>query len=498
MSQEQNSQLSDQEQVRREKLASLKEQGIDPFRGQFKPDSTSEEILTNFEELEGSSAALAGRIIAFRGHGKASFAHIQDLTGKIQLYVRQDVLGEEAYQLFRQIDLGDLVGVEGEIFRTKRGEISIKVQEFTYLAKALTPLPEKWHGLKDVELRYRQRYLDLIANPEVRDTFIRRSQIIKSIRAFLDERGFLEVETPMMHAIAGGAAARPFITHHNALDLPLYLRIAPELYLKRLLVGGMERVYEINRNFRNEGISTKHNPEFTMLELYQAYANYHDMMQIMEELVAKVAQDVTGSLKVEYQGETLDFTPPWNRISMLEAVEKALGSSVNGLKISQLRALAEESGIKLEEEATIATIINEVFEQKVEPTLIQPTFVYDYPVEISPLAMRKADEPELTERFEAFVYGRELANAFSELNDPIDQRQRFEEQAKERESGNEEAQAMDYDYIHALEYGMPPAGGLGIGIDRLVMLMVDAASIRDVILFPLLRPREEMGSIREK
>jgi len=491
VSQEQNSQLSDQEQVRREKLASLREQGIDPFRSQFKPDNTSEEILTNFEKLEGSSAALAGRIIAFRGHGKASFAHIQDLTGKIQLYARQDVLGEEAYQLFRQIDLGDLVGVVGEVFRTNRGEITIKVQKFTYLAKALTPLPEKWHGLKDVELRYRQRYLDLIANPEVRDTFIRRSQIIKSIRAFLDERGFLEVETPMMHAIAGGAAARPFITHHNALDLPLYLRIAPELYLKRLLVGGMERVYEINRNFRNEGISTKHNPEFTMLELYQAYANYHDMMQIMEELVAKVAQDVTGSLKVEYQGETLDFTPPWNRISMLEAVEKALGSSVQGLDAAQLRDLAQACGINLEEDATVGTIINEVFEQKVEPTLIQPTFVYDYPVEISPLAMRKADEPELTERFEAFVYGRELANAFSELNDPIDQRQRFEEQAKERESGNEEAQAMDYDYIHALEHGMPPAGGLGIGIDRLVMLMVDAASIRDVILFPLLRPREE-------
>lgn len=491
MSQEQNLQLSDQEQVRREKLEALRKGGIDPFRGEFKPNNSAQGILTNFEELEGSRAAIAGRIIAFRGHGKASFAHLQDRTGKIQLYGKQDVLGEEAYGLFRQIDLGDLIGVEGEVFRTHRGEITIKVEKFTYLAKALTPLPEKWHGLKDVELRYRQRYLDLIANPEVKDTFIRRSRIIKSIRAFLDERGFLEVETPMMHAIAGGAAARPFITHHNALDIPLYLRIAPELYLKRLLVGGMERVYEINRNFRNEGISTKHNPEFTMLELYQAYANYHDMMELMEELIAKVAQDVTGSLKVEYQGETIDFSPPWNRLSMLEAVEKALGCTLDGLDAPQLRTRALERGVKLEEDATVGSIVNEVFEQKVEPTLIQPTFIYDYPVEISPLARRKADQPELTERFEAFVYGRELANAFSELNDPLDQLGRFEEQAKERELGNEEAHAVDLDYIQALEYGMPPAGGLGIGIDRLVMLLVDAASIRDVILFPLLKPRED-------
>jgi lysyl-tRNA synthetase class 2 len=491
VSQEQNVQLSDQEQIRREKLEALRKKGIDPFCSEFKPNNSAQGALTNFEALEGSSAAIAGRIIAFRGHGKASFAHLQDRTGKIQLYGRQDVLGEEAYGLFRQIDLGDLIGVQGEVFRTRRGEITIKVEKFSYLAKALTPLPEKWHGLKDVELRYRQRYLDLIANPEVKDTFVRRSQIIKSIRAFLDERGFLEVETPMMHAIAGGAAARPFITHHNALDIPLYLRIAPELYLKRLLVGGMERVYEINRNFRNEGISTKHNPEFTMLELYQAYANYHDMMELMEELVAKVAQDVTGSMKVEYQGETIDFTPPWRRISMLEAVEKALGCSLEGQDVQSLRSQASQCGVKLEEDATVATIIEEAFEQKIEATLIQPTFIYDYPVEISPLAKRKADRPELTERFEAFVYGRELANAFSELNDPLDQLGRFEEQAKERELGNEEAHAVDHDYIQALEYGMPPAGGLGIGIDRLVMLLVDAASIRDVILFPLLKPRED-------
>ncbi|HOB22665.1 MAG: lysine--tRNA ligase [Firmicutes bacterium] len=484
-------QLSEQEQIRREKLAALRQQGIDPYRGEFKPDSSAQWILDQFVQLEGSRRAVAGRIISIRGHGKASFAHLQDRTGKIQLYVKQDVLGEEAYQLFQQLDIGDLIGVSGEVFRTRRGEISIKVEKFTYLAKALTPLPEKWHGLKDVELRYRQRYLDLIANPQVKDNFIRRSQIIRAIRAFLDKRGFLEVETPMMQPIPGGAAARPFITHHNALDIPLYLRIAPELYLKRLLVGGLERVYEINRNFRNEGISTKHNPEFTMLELYQAYADYHDMMKLMEEMVAEISEEVVGSLKVEYQGVTLDFTPPWRRLSMVEAVEEVLGISVEGSDAQKLGARAKEIGVELPEDASVAAVINEVFEQKVEETLIQPTFVYDYPVEISPLARRKTDNPQLTERFEAFVYGRELANAFSELNDPIDQFQRFREQAKEREQGNEEAQAMDYDYIRALEYGMPPAGGLGIGIDRLVMLFVDAASIRDVILFPLLKPRDE-------
>ena len=484
-------QLSEQEQIRREKLAALRQQGIDPYRGEFKPDSSAQWILDQFVQLEGSRRAVAGRIISIRGHGKASFAHLQDRTGKIQLYVKQDVLGEEAYQLFQQLDIGDLIGVSGEVFRTRRGEISIKVEKFTYLAKALTPLPEKWHGLKDVELRYRQRYLDLIANPQVKDNFIRRSQIIRAIRAFLDKRGFLEVETPMMQPIPGGAAARPFITHHNALDIPLYLRIAPELYLKRLLVGGLERVYEINRNFRNEGISTKQNPEFTMLELYQAYADYHDMMKLMEEMVAEISEEVVGSLKVEYQGVTLDFTPPWRRLSMVEAVEEVLGISVEGSDAQKLGARAKEIGVELPEDASVAAVINEVFEQKVEETLIQPTFVYDYPVEISPLARRKTDNPQLTERFEAFVYGRELANAFSELNDPIDQFQRFREQAKEREQGNEEAQAMDYDYIRALEYGMPPAGGLGIGIDRLVMLFVDAASIRDVILFPLLKPRDE-------
>lgn len=484
-------QLSEQEQIRREKLAALRQQGIDPYRGEFKPDSSAQWILDQFVQLEGSRRAVAGRIISIRSHGKASFAHLQDRTGKIQLYVKQDVLGEEAYQLFQQLDIGDLIGVSGEVFRTRRGEISIKVEKFTYLAKALTPLPEKWHGLKDVELRYRQRYLDLIANPQVKDNFIRRSQIIRAIRAFLDKRGFLEVETPMMQPIPGGAAARPFITHHNALDIPLYLRIAPELYLKRLLVGGLERVYEINRNFRNEGISTKHNPEFTMLELYQAYADYHDMMKLMEEMVAEISEEVVGSLKVEYQGVTLDFTPPWRRLSMVEAVEEVLGISVEGSDAQKLGARAKEIGVELPEDASVAAVINEVFEQKVEETLIQPTFVYDYPVEISPLARRKTDNPQLTERFEAFVYGRELANAFSELNDPIDQFQRFREQAKEREQGNEEAQAMDYDYIRALEYGMPPAGGLGIGIDRLVMLFVDAASIRDVILFPLLKPRDE-------
>ncbi len=489
---QQHEQLSEQEQIRREKLASLRERGIDPYRGEFKPDTSAQTVIDHFQQIEGAKCAVAGRIVSFRSHGKASFAHLEDRSGKIQLYAKQDILGEEAYGLFRQLDLGDLIGVTGEIFKTHRGEITIKIEHFTYLAKALSPLPEKWHGLKDVELRYRQRYLDLIANPEVKEHFMRRSQIIKTIRTYLDERGFLEVETPMMHAIAGGAAAKPFITHHNALDIPLYLRIAPELYLKRLLVGGLERVYEINRNFRNEGISTKHNPEFTMLELYQAYADYQDMMALMEDLVVKVSQQVTGSSQVEYQGEIIDFTPPWKRISMLEAVEGALGGvSLEKLTAQQLRQRALEAGVELEADASVGAIINEVFEQKVEETLIQPTFVYDYPVEISPLARRKADMPQLTERFEAFVYGRELANAFSELNDPLDQLKRFQEQVKERQRGNEEAQAMDYDYIRALEHGMPPAGGLGIGIDRLVMLFVDAASIRDVILFPLLKPRDE-------
>ncbi len=477
--------------VRRKKLDELRGRGIDPFGGKFERTHRAREIIDHFAELENSRVVIAGRIMAKRNMGKATFAHIQDVSGKIQVYIRVNEVGEEQYELFTHFDIGDIVGVAGKVFKTQKGEISVWADEVRLLSKSLRPLPEKWHGLKDVELRYRQRYVDLIVNPEVKDVFIIRSRIIRAIRNFLDRLGFLEVETPMMHPIPGGAAARPFITHHNTLDMDLYLRIAPELYLKRLLVGGLEQVYEINRNFRNEGISTKHNPEFTMLELYRAYADYDDMMKLTENLVSSVAQEVLGTTKIEYQGQPIDLTPPWTRIPMLEAIKQYTGVDFTQIKDDeQAKAAAKGLDMGVEEGSSRGSIINEVFEEFVEPKLIQPTFITDYPIEISPLAKRKAEDPAYTYRFELFIFAREMANAFSELNDPIDQEERFRKQVEQRAAGDDEAHMMDEDYINALEYGMPPAGGLGIGVDRLVMLLTDSASIRDVLLFPQMKPRE--------
>jgi len=477
--------------VRRQKLDELRQKNIEPYGSKYERTHFSTQVIEEFKILEGQQVSLAGRLMAKRGHGKAGFANLQDGEGNIQLYVRLDQLGEDKYELFSKADLGDIIGVKGKVFRTQKGEISVSVNDFVMLAKSLRPLPEKWHGLKDVELRYRQRYVDLIVNPDVKNVFITRSKIIRTIRSFLDRRDFLEVETPMMHPIAGGAAARPFITYHNALDMNLYLRIAPELYLKRLLVGGMEKVYEINRNFRNEGISTKHNPEFTMLELYQAYADYHDMMAITEEMVSQVASEVLGSTEIEYQGEKINLAPPWRRLPMLEAIKEYTDIDFTVIKTDEeARQAAARAGIKVDEKAGRGTIINEVFEEFVEPNLIQPTFIIDYPVEISPLAKRNVEDPRYTYRFELFIYAREMANAFSELNDPIDQKERFKKQVEQRASGDDEAHMMDEDYINALEYGMPPAGGLGIGIDRLVMLLTNSPSIRDVLLFPHMKPRD--------
>lgn len=477
-------------QARRDKLEQLIQEGIDPYGGRFVRTHTAKEILDNFEEIEGKSVVLAGRIIAKRGHGKAGFANLQDLSGVIQIYGRLDDLGDEKYKLFQKLDIGDVVGVEGTVFKTRKGEVTIALKDISMLSKSLRPLPEKWHGLKDIDLRYRQRYVDLIVNPDVRNTFIVRSRVIRSIRDFLNERGFLEVETPMMHPIAGGAAARPFVTHHNALDMDLFLRIAPELYLKRLLVGGFEKVYEINRNFRNEGISTRHNPEFTMLELYQVYADYTDMMNLTEELISSASKEVLATTSVHYMGNDIKLDAPWTRMTMLEAIEKYSEVDFSDMDFDEAKSKAEELGIEVDECKTTGDVLNEVFEQKVEPNLIQPTFIMDYPVEISPLAKRKKDNPKLTYRFELFIFGCEVANAFSELNDPIEQKKRFLEQLKKRQAGDEEAHVMDEDYIRALEYGMPPAGGLGIGIDRLVMLFTNSPSIRDVILFPLMKPEK--------
>lgn len=491
MAQEQQQELNELLQIRRNKLDQFRQEGIDPFGGKFNRTHKAAEIIENFESLENIKVVIAGRIMAKRNMGKATFAHIQDVSGRIQVYVRVNEVGQDAYDVFTRFDIGDIIGVAGKVFKTQKGEISVWAEEITLLSKSLRPLPEKWHGLKDVELRYRQRYVDLIVNPEVKDVFITRSRIIRAIRNYLDKLGFLEVETPMMHPIPGGAAARPFITHHNTLDMDLYLRIAPELYLKRLLVGGLEQVYEINRNFRNEGISTKHNPEFTMLELYKAYADYNDIMELTENLIATVAQEVLGTMVIEYEGEKIDLTPPWTRIPMLEAIKKETGLDFTQIK-SDAEAIdaARKIGLNVEDGTARGTIINEVFEEYVEPKLIQPTFITDYPLEISPLAKKKKDQPEYTDRFEAFIYGREMANAFSELNDPIDQEQRFRKQVEQRAKGDDEAHRMDEDYINALEYGMPPAGGLGIGIDRLVMLLTNSSSIRDVLLFPQMKIRE--------
>jgi lysyl-tRNA synthetase class 2 len=489
---EQELNISQLKQVRREKLDELRQINVEPFGQKYERDTICQAIRDDFSALEGQTVKIAGRIMSKRRHGKAGFANLRDLSGDIQLYFRKDDVGEEKYEIFKKMDIGDILGIEGFVFRTQKGEISVHVKDLTYLAKSLNPLPEKWHGLKDVELRYRQRYVDLIINPEVKDVFIKRSRIIQLMRRYLDEAGFLEVETPMMHPIAGGATARPFITHHNALDMDLYLRIAPELYLKRLIVGGLERVYEINRNFRNEGISTRHNPEFTMVEVYQAYADYNDMMALTENMLSSINMAVNGSMVVEFDGEKIDFTTPWRRITMLDAIKEYAGIDFTTITTDEeARQVAKQMQMKGDfDKASRGEIINEVFEEFVEEKLIQPTFVYGHPVEISPLAKRNKDNPALTDRFELFIMQREIANAFSELNDPMDQKERFMKQMEKRAAGDAEAQMMDEDYINALEYGMPPAGGLGIGIDRVCMIMTGSTSIRDVILFPTLRKRE--------
>ncbi|OPX45381.1 lysine--tRNA ligase [Ruminiclostridium hungatei] len=484
--------LSELLRIRRSKLKDLQDNNNDPFKiVKYDVQNSTKNILDNFEALEGQNTSIAGRVMSKRGMGKAGFCDLQDRDGRIQLYVRKDEVGEESYELFKKYDIGDIVGVKGEIFKTHMGQISIKVKEITLLSKSLLPLPEKWHGLKDTDLRYRQRYVDLIVNPEVKNTFILRSKIIKSIRKFLDDRGFLEVDTPLLNTIPGGATARPFVTHHNTLDIDMYLRIAPELYLKRLIVGGMEKVYEMGRMFRNEGMSVKHNPEFTLMEVYEAYTDYKGMMDLTENLISTVAMEALGTTKIVYQGQEVDLTPSWNRMSMIEAVRKYAGVDFNDIKTDdEAKAAAEAKKVHVKAGMTRGEILNLMFEEFAESNLIQPTFIYDYPVEVSPLTKRKPDCPELTERFELFITGREMANAYSELNDPIDQKERFLGQVKKRESGDEEANMMDEDYITALEYGLPPTGGLGIGVDRLIILLTDSASIRDILLFPTMKPRD--------
>lgn len=478
--------------VRRRKLQELKGRGQDPFKiDRFDFTHRAAEIHDNFDSLQGQEVTIAGRMMSKREHGKVSFAHLQDASGLIQIYARINNLGEERYGQFKELDLGDIIGVTGKVFKTHRGETTVELSSYTLLSKALRPLPEKWHGLKDVDLRYRQRYVDLIANPEVRQVFVTRSRIIQFIRDYMTEEGFLEVETPMLSPIAGGANARPFVTYHNALDMQLYLRIAPELYLKRLIVGGFEKVFEINRNFRNEGIDTRHNPEYTAMECYQAFGNADDVIRITEEIISGAALEVTGSMKIKYQGVDLDLTPPWPRVTMLEAVKKYSGIDFGTINTAEeARKVATEHGFDVPPQASWGQVLNEVFDAAVEPNLIQPVFIVDYPVEISPLSKRKPDDPEFTARFEPFIFGWEMANGFSELNDPMDQRHRFEEQMKQKEAGDEEAHPLDEDYINALEYGLPPTGGLGIGIDRLVMLLTNSPSIRDVILFPTMKPRQ--------
>jgi len=484
------------ELVRRrlEKLDALRAGGIDPFGQRFAFTHWTGDLVRRYhtaveDELkQAEPVTVAGRVVGLRHHGKTCFAHLRDQSGQIQLYARQDALGDR-YPAFTDLDVGDFIGVTGELFRTRTGELTVAVREFVFLAKSIRPLPEKWHGLKDVETRYRRRYVDLVMNPQVREAFVVKSRLIREMRAFLDARGFLEVETPMMQPIPGGATAKPFVTHHNALDMALYLRIAPELYLKRLVVGGLDRVYEINRNFRNEGISTQHNPEFTMLEFYQAYADYEDLMALTEEMFAHLSCEILGGTTVRYQDEEIDLRGPWRRLPFFEALSTAVGLSVTpDTEEGKLREAAIAAGVTAPKPGRGSIgLWKDIFDTLVEPTLIQPTFVTDFPIELSPLSKRKAGDPRLVDRFELFICRREIANAYSELNDPVDQRRRFEEQAQERLRGDEEAHWMDEDYVRALEYGMPPTAGEGIGIDRLAMLFTDSASIRDVILFPHLR-----------
>ncbi|MGM8366113.1 lysine--tRNA ligase [Virgibacillus sp. W0181] len=487
--------LNDHMKVRREKLAAYKEQGLNPFGEKFTRTHLAKELHQAYESLDKEDLAdksiqvtIAGRVMTKRGKGKVGFAHIQDASGQIQLYVRKDEIGEAAYEIFKTIDIGDIVGVTGLMFKTNVGELSVQAKEFQLLTKSLRPLPEKYHGLKDIEQRYRQRYLDLITNLDSRKTFIMRSKIIQSMRRYLDDQGFLEVETPMLHAIPGGASARPFETHHNALDVPLYMRIAIELHLKRLIVGGMEKVYEIGRVFRNEGVSTRHNPEFTMIELYEAYADFHDIMELTENAIAHIAKEVVGETTIMYGDYEVNLEPKWKRLHMVDAVKEHTGVDFwENMGDEEAKTIAKDHGVQITNTMTFGHIVNEFFEQKVEDKLIQPTFIYGHPVEISPLAKMSKEDNRFTDRFELFIVGREHANAFSELNDPIDQRERFEAQVQEREEGNDEAHLMDEDFLESLEYGMPPTGGLGIGIDRLVMLLTNAPSIRDVLLFPQMR-----------
>jgi lysyl-tRNA synthetase class 2 len=481
---------------RLKKLEELRQTGIEPFGGSYEAENHASDLLNKFdavskETLETSSVScsLAGRIVSMRDFGKAAFAHVQDVTGKIQVYLKKDILGEKQ-SLLKKLDIGDIIGLKGKLFRTKTNELTVEVEDFVFLSKSLRPLPEKWHGLKDIETRYRQRYVDLIVNSEVRQIFATRSSIIKAVRDFLESKGFIEVETPMMQQIPGGATARPFKTHHIALGVDLYLRIAPELYLKRLLVGGFERVYELNRNFRNEGISTKHNPEFTMLEFYIAYKDYNFLMSLTEELITTVAQKTMGTLKIPYGDILIDLTPPWPRIPMLEALlQTGVPPEVLNDR-GKAKEWAKAHSIEIEGDVSHGKILDEIFKELVEPGLVRPTFITDYPVELSPLAKRKKGNPELTERFELFIASQEIANAFSELTDPIDQNERFMKQVEEKAKGDEEAHRMDEDFIRALEYGMPPAAGEGIGIDRLVMVLTNTQSIRDVILFPQLKPEQ--------
>ena len=483
--------INEQMQVRIDKMHKIEEHGWKPFGYRFLYTHRAADIAAQFDELseKETEVKMAGRIMAIRGHGKTCFMDMQDKTGRIQVYVRKDVIGEENYALIKLMDIGDTVGITGTAFRTHMGELSIKANSVEMLSKSLRPLPEKWHGLKDVETRYRQRYVDLIVNPEVRDTFVKRSQIIRSVREVLDSHDFLEVETPILNTIAGGAAARPFISYHNALDMQVYMRIAPELYLKRLIVGGMDRVYEMGRVFRNEGIDNRHNPEFTSVEIYQAFADYRDMMDLTEEVVVKTAEKVLGTTTINYEGTTIELASPWKRMSMIEAVKEYSGKDfTNVTDLEEARAIAKELNVAVEPSFGIGKIINACFEEYVEDKLIQPTFITGHPKEISPLAKSNPENPEITDRFEAYIYGREICNGFTELNDPIDQKERFLKQVEERANGDEEANMMDEDFVNALEYGLPPTGGLGIGIDRLVMFLTKSSTIRDVLFFPTMKP----------